>query len=109
GLYVFLLSLFLFIGTGLTLSTAQSKMEHLTDTMQATTLNDRKNPDNKAQLKREKPLVFINGKEVDYAVLKALNPDKIESINVLKDKAAIAKYGDKAKYGVIEVTLKKDN
>ena len=34
-----------------------------------------------------------------------LNPDKIKSVNVLKDRNAEAKYGKKAKNGVIEVIL----
>ena len=38
---------------------------------------------------------------------KDLNPNEIESINVLKGEAAIKKYGDKGKDGVIEITTKK--
>ena len=39
--------------------------------------------------------------------LKDIDPDKVEAINVLKDKAAIEVYGQKGKDGVIEVKLKK--
>lgn len=38
--------------------------------------------------------------------LNQLNPDDIEAINVLKDSAAVVKYGKIALYGVIEVHLK---
>jgi anaerobic ribonucleoside-triphosphate reductase len=36
-----------------------------------------------------------------------ISVDKIESINVLKDKNTTAKYGDLAKHGVIEINTKK--
>ena len=35
----------------------------------------------------KQPLCIVNGKEVDWAVMRALNPDRIKSITVLKDKA----------------------
>lgn len=56
----------------------------------------------------EKPLFVIDGKiqapdfEVEY-----LDPQKVEKINVLKEKAAVEKYGDKAKAGAIEISMKK--
>lgn len=53
-----------------------------------------------------KPLVFINGKEVSNEVMSALNPESIENITVLKGQNAINAYGEKGKNGVIEVTLK---
>lgn len=39
--------------------------------------------------------------------LQAINPNDIQSIDVLKDKMAIEKYGEKGLHGVIVVTLKK--
>lgn len=36
-----------------------------------------------------------------------LNPESIKSINVLKNESATDKYGEKGKYGVIEINLKK--
>ncbi len=54
------------------------------------------------------PLFIINGKEADQDVIKALNPDRIESIDVLKGDSAVSRYGDKSKNGVVLVTLKKD-
>lgn len=52
------------------------------------------------------PLIIMNGKEIDKAVLQAIDPNKIESISVLKDKSATEVYGEKGKNGVILVTLK---
>ncbi len=40
-------------------------------------------------------------------MIKGLKPDNVESINVLKGKTAIEKYGEKGKNGVIEIYLKK--
>lgn len=53
-----------------------------------------------------KPLVLIDGKEVDAAILQALDPNKIKSVSVLKDKSATEVYGEKGKNGVILVDLK---
>ncbi|MDR0744874.1 MAG: M56 family peptidase [Mediterranea sp.] len=53
------------------------------------------------------PLVFIDGAEVPFKMTNALDPDKIESIEVLKDHTAIECYGDKAENGVVIITLKK--
>ena len=56
------------------------------------------------------PLYFINGKKADKDMMTALDPDSIESINVLKGNPAITKYenyGDLTWYGVVEITTKK--
>lgn len=52
------------------------------------------------------PLVVIDGKITDKNV-NQIDVDQIESVNVIKDQSAIARYGEKAKDGVIEVTTKK--
>jgi len=52
------------------------------------------------------PLYILNGKEIDAAIMKVLDPNKIETINVLKDKTAIDKYGEKGKNGVVEIKTK---
>ena len=49
----------------------------------------------------------IDGKTVDYKALESLDPSNIESINVLKDKAALEKIGVKDKSGAVLITLKK--
>lgn len=50
-------------------------------------------------------LIVVNG-EVTENGLNKTDPDAILSVSVLKDEAAIAKYGDKGKDGVIEITTK---
>jgi len=52
-------------------------------------------------------LFIIDGKEATKAEVDQLNPDKIESVNVLKGESAITKYGVKSKNGVVEISLKK--
>ena len=55
------------------------------------------------------PLVIVDGKELGRGTecLKKVTVDQIESISVMKDKSALAGYGDKAKDGVIEIKTKK--
>ncbi|MDR2145998.1 MAG: carboxypeptidase-like regulatory domain-containing protein [Tannerella sp.] len=52
-----------------------------------------------------KPLYILDGKEIPD--MGKLNPIDIESISILKDKTAIALYGEKAKRGVVLITTKK--
>ncbi|MBA5629693.1 DUF6146 family protein [Moheibacter lacus] len=54
-----------------------------------------------------KPLYFVEGKLIQESEVEKINPDEIESINVLKGEKAIEKYGDEGKNGVIEIILKK--
>lgn len=54
-------------------------------------------------------LFFLNGAEITRAEMKRIHPNDIESINVLKDKGAVDKYGKRAVKGAIEIVLKKDN
>ncbi len=51
-------------------------------------------------------LVYIDGVKSTAEDLKRLLPDKIKSIDVLKDKAAVEKFGDEGKNGVILVETK---
>ena len=51
-------------------------------------------------------LILVDGRKTDK--LDSIRPERIESVTVLKDSAAMAAYGEKGKYGVILVTLKKD-
>jgi TonB family C-terminal domain len=53
-----------------------------------------------------KPLYVIDGEKQDASKLLNLNPNDIESVEVLKDKSATALYGDAGKDGVIKVTTK---
>ena len=50
-------------------------------------------------------LYIVDGAEVKD--ISEIKPNDIEKINVLKDKTAVEKYGDKGKNGVIEITTKK--
>ena len=52
------------------------------------------------------PLVYLDGKKYE-GELNYLDPSTIESMEVLKDQAAIDKYGEEAKNGVILITSKK--
>ena len=52
-------------------------------------------------------LYIVDGKELKGKNIEDLDPNKIESINVLKGGKAIKKYGNKGKDGVIEITTKK--
>jgi beta-lactamase regulating signal transducer with metallopeptidase domain len=49
------------------------------------------------------PLVFIDGVRATFAEMRALDPKRIESVEVLKGAAAARTYGDEAQWGVITV------
>jgi TonB-dependent SusC/RagA subfamily outer membrane receptor len=53
------------------------------------------------------PLAIVNSIETELGNF-WLNPDKIKSVSVLKDSAAIAEYGDKGKNGVLIIETKPD-
>jgi hypothetical protein len=62
----------------------------------------------KVELANHTGLIFLNGIEkTDKSLLKTLDPNTIESINVLKGESATKKYGDRGKEGVVEITSKK--
>ena len=52
-----------------------------------------------------KPAYFVNGKKVDS--INHILPQEIESIRVLKDKAALESLGEMGKNGIIRITTKK--
>lgn len=55
----------------------------------------------------KQPLCIVNGKEVDFAIMRALNPERIKNVTVVKDKVVLEKeYGEKGKNGVFLITLK---
>ena len=53
-------------------------------------------------------LYFLDGVEISKKDMEKIIPSEIESINVLKDKHATDKYGQRARYGIIEIKLKKN-
>lgn len=57
--------------------------------------------------KEQSPMVLIDETEVSTETMNKLDPQQIESITVLKDMSATAKYGKKGKNGVILITTKK--
>lgn len=85
-------------------STANDDSKHL----EIVAIND--NPQEKVKVKLSKPdnpLIFLDGQEVSDFDMDSIDPKEIESVNVVKDKSKIEKYGDKAKDGVIFIKTKK--
>lgn len=58
--------------------------------------------------KGESPIIIVDGKDLDKDSLNTIDPNTIKSVSVLKDKHATDKYGEKGKYGVVEINLKKE-
>lgn len=58
--------------------------------------------------KGDKPLIFLDGKEIKHDQLSNIADDSFGSIEVFKGEKAIALYGDRAKNGVLVITTKKD-
>ena len=56
---------------------------------------------------KDNPLIVIDGVISSDINLKDINPNNIQSINVLKGEKATAKYAEKGANGVIEITTKK--
>ena len=52
------------------------------------------------------PLYVLDGKIINKDEMGKLSPNTIMSVNVLKEKSATDKYGDKGKNGVVEITSK---
>src|SRR5690606_15813095 len=82
-------------------SFAQNDSLRLGEKLQGKTGTEVKSPD------LSNPIYFIDGKQTNEAVVKEINPNTIESINVLKGEKAIEKYGESGKNGVIEIKMKK--
>ena len=54
-------------------------------------------------------ILLVNGQEVSPEIFRAIDPQRIQSVTVLKDQASPAKYTtDKSKTGIIQVKLKKE-
>jgi hypothetical protein len=56
------------------------------------------------------PLIIVDGKEMGEGldIMKEIPVNQIETVSLMKDKDAIAKYGEKAKDGAIEIKTKKN-
>ncbi len=54
----------------------------------------------------KQPLLIVDGNEINYSELEKIDPKQIESIDVLKEKSAIEKFGKKGENGVVIVNTK---
>lgn len=54
-----------------------------------------------------KPIYVVDGKISNYEKVKTLDPNLIKTMNILKGASASAKFGEKAKGGVVVITTKK--
>ena len=97
-------------GTRETLTIEQAKQRKLINEKKFETKEDFHTEEDTAITIRgkEKPLIYVDGKKYN-GTLDKLDPNKIQSINVLKDKSANDKYGSQGKNGVIEITTKPAN
>lgn len=62
----------------------------------------------KSSINGSEPVYVVDGKTIGYGTdLNNINPNDISSVTILKNTAAILRYGDDAKNGVIEIITKK--
>ena len=55
----------------------------------------------------KEPLIVVDGVvQEGQQALTVIDPDQIATVNVLKDAAALKKYGEKGRNGVVEITTK---
>jgi TonB-dependent SusC/RagA subfamily outer membrane receptor len=66
----------------------------------------KKNAEQTGESAISKAVYILDGKEIDAKEMNLVDPSKIESISVLKDKSATATYGEKGKNGVVLIKLK---
>jgi len=66
----------------------------------------RENASSNSNLIKNEALIVVNGNILHKDIIDAINPKNIESMNVLKDKASTAVYGQIAKNGAIIITTK---
>lgn len=60
-----------------------------------------------AQTIQQHPLYIVDGDETCPEDINKIDPNEIKAINVFKDKSSTEMYGDKGKYGVIVIEMKK--
>lgn len=60
-----------------------------------------------SSIQENKPLIILDGIPTEMEVLNGIDPNDIESIDILKDASATAVYGCRAASGVIIITTKK--
>ena len=64
--------------------------------------------DSTGMIRDAKPLIFVDGVQMNEDAIKDMNPDQIESIDVLKNENSTKEYGEKGGNGVIKITVKKN-
>ena len=60
------------------------------------------------QERRAQPLFYIDGVRMGISFIESLDPDDIESIEIVKGDAAVALYGEEASVDVILISLKEE-
>lgn len=55
----------------------------------------------------DKPLLFVDGKLTAWDGSKDFDPGEIESVEVFKGKAALERYGEAARNGVVLIVMKR--
>jgi hypothetical protein len=65
--------------------------------------------DNQGGKDANKPAFYLDGVKITEKEMKAISPNDIETINVLKGENAIKKYPEDGKDGVVEIKLKRKN
>ena len=63
---------------------------------------------NRGTLKGEVPLFVVDGKKVAYSDVLDLDMAIIKNITILKDEAAVSRYGEAAKNGVVLISVKEE-
>ena len=58
-------------------------------------------------ISESKVLILLNGKKITETELEKINPDEVESVNVIKDKEEIAKYTSDQYDGILIIKLKR--
>ena len=82
--------------------------------LEINTVNNGVNPDTRITLRGSRhilasneALVVLDGVPVDASYLNSINPNDIESVNILKGASASALYGNSASNGVVVISTKK--
>lgn len=57
----------------------------------------------------EKAIYIVNGKVIDHEVIREIDPNTIESVEVIKDKEKVNAYTDKDVSGIIKINLNIDS
>lgn len=60
------------------------------------------------KIKNKDPIYFLNGEEIKKSEVGDIDPDTIDSIEVLKGETAVTKFGEKAIGGVVIIKLKEE-